>query len=215
MRQPSKQAIYRQTGQEETVKMTEDRLSRQLDFILEIDKLKHVLRRTLLPMGRRENSAEHSWHLAVVALLLAEYANEKVDVGRVILMVLVHDIVEVDAGDVFVYDEAAQARKAEREQRAAERIFNLLPPDQACWFRQLWDEFEQRSTPEARFANSVDRFQPILLNHAARGEMWRQYGITASRVLARNQPMQEGSTKLWEHTQALVKDAVAQGLLPQ
>lgn len=195
--------------------MAENRLNRQLDFLLEIDKLKHVLRRTLLPMGRRENSAEHSWHMAMGVLLLAEYANEPVDIGRVILLTLVHDIVEVDAGDVFEYDDAAQVYKAAREQQAAERIFNLLPADQAGWVRGLWEEFEQQGTPEARFAYAVDRFQPILLSHAGRGEMWRQYGITARRVLARNRGMEAGSKKLWEHTQALLRDAVAQGYLPE
>jgi putative hydrolase of HD superfamily len=194
--------------------MDDDRLNRQLEFLLEVDKLKHVLRRTLLPMGRRENSAEHSWHLAVFALTLADCADEKVDISRVIQMLVIHDIVEVDAGDVFVYDEAAQLHKIAREQQAAERIFNLLPPDQATILRQIWDEFEQRQTPEARFAQALDRFQPILLNYAGRGEMWRQYGITASRVLERNRPIEAGSRKLWEHAQTILKDAVEQGYLP-
>lgn len=195
--------------------MADDRLKRQLGFLLEIDKLKHVLRRTQLPMGRRENSAEHSWHLATAATLLVEYADEKVEIGRVVQMLLVHDIVEVDAGDVFLYDEAAQLQKAARERRAAERIFNLLPADQVACVRGLWEEFEQQQTPEARFANALDRFQPILLNYAGRGEMWRQYGITASRVLARNRSMEAGSKRLWEYAQVLIKSAVEQGYLPE
>ncbi len=195
--------------------MDDDRLNRQLTFILEIDKLKHVLRRTLLPMGRRENSAEHSWHLAVLVPALAEYADEPIDVNRVILMLLIHDIVEVDAGDVFVYDEAAQLHQAAREKQAAERIFNLLPDDQAGPLRRLWDEFVRQDSADARFANALDRFQPILLNHAARGETWRQYGITASRVLERNRSIEKGSRKLWEYVQALVRDAVEHGYLPE
>lgn len=195
--------------------MVDDRLNRQLEFLLEVDKLKHVLRRTLLPMGRRENSAEHSWHLAVFAMALAEFADEKVDISRVIQLLVVHDIVEVDAGDVFVYDDAAQRNKLAREQQAADRIFGLLPPDQATTFRQLWDEFEQCQTPESRFAQAIDRFQPLLLNYAGHGEMWRQYGVTASRVWERNRKIADGSKRLWEYVQALLKDAVAQGYLPE
>ncbi len=193
----------------------EDRLGRQIEFILEIDRLKGVLRRTHLPMGRRENSAEHSWHLAMAALLLAEHANQKVDIGRVVQMLLVHDIVEVDAGDTFIYDEAAQEQKAVREWQAAERIFNLLPADQAAWVRGLWEEYEQQRTPEAHFAYAVDRFQPILLNYTCRGRMWREHGITASRVRARNRAIEAGSVRLWERTQALIEDAVRQGFLPE
>jgi putative hydrolase of HD superfamily len=194
--------------------VAEDRLKRQIEFILEIDKLKGVLRRTYLPTGRPENSAEHSWHLAMAALLLAEYANQKVDIGRVVQMLLVHDIVEVDAGDTFLYDEAAEQQKAAREQQAAERIFNLLPADQAAWVRGLWEEYERRQTPEARFAYAVDRLQPILLNYTCRGRMWREHGVTASRVRARNRPIGDGSVRLWERVQALIEDAVRQGFLP-
>jgi putative hydrolase of HD superfamily len=195
--------------------MAEDRLGRQIQFILEIDKLKGVLRRTQLPMGRRENSAEHSWHLAMAALLLAEHANQKVDIGRVVQMLLVHDIVEIDAGDTFIYDEAAEEQKTVRERQAAERIFNLLPADQASWVRGLWEEYEQRRTPEARYAYAVDRLQPILLNYTCQGRMWREHGITASRVLARNRPIEAGSVRLWEHTQELIEGAVRQGFLPE
>ncbi len=195
--------------------MAEDRLVRQIEFILEIDKLKGVLRRTYLPAGRRENSAEHSWHLAMAALVLAEHARQKVNIARVVHMLLVHDIVEVDAGDTFLYDEAAQEQKADRERQAAERIFNLLPADQADWVRGLWDEYEQQQTPEARFAYAVDRFQPILLNYTCRGRMWREHGVTASRVRARNRPIEAGSVPLWEHAQSLIEDAVRQGFLPE
>ncbi len=193
--------------------MDDKRLDEQLQFVLEIDKLKHVLRRTLLPMGRRENSAEHSWHLAMCVLLLAEYADEKIDLARTVLMALVHDIVEVDAGDVYAYDDAAQRHKAERERKAADRLFNMLPPDQARQMREVWDEFEGRQTPESRFANAVDRFQPILLNHASRGESWRQYGITSERILARNRSIEAGSVRLWRYVEMLVEDALKQGYL--
>jgi putative hydrolases of HD superfamily len=193
--------------------MADDRFGQQIAFILEIDKLKQVLRRTLLLAGRRENSAEHSWHLATMVSVLAEYANEKVDVTRVTQMALVHDIVEIDAGDVFAYDEAAYAQKAVREQQAAERIFNLLPSDQARWVRGLWDEFEEQQTAESRFANALDRLQPILLNYAKQGEMWRQHGVTAARVLARNRVIAAGSQRLWEHVQSLVAEALRKGFL--
>lgn len=191
-----------------------DRLARQLAFVLEIDRLKSVLRRSLLTDGsRNENSAEHSWHIALMAVVLAEHAAEPVDVGRVVAMLLVHDVVEIDAGDTYVYDTVAAADKAEREERAADRLFGLLPADQAAEMRALWDEFERRETPEARFAAAIDRLQPILHNFATEGVAWRQHGVTADRVEAMNRHMGEGSEPLWEHARRLIADAVERGYL--
>jgi putative hydrolase of HD superfamily len=186
------------------------RLARQLHFILELDKLKSVYRRTyLLDETRSENSAEHSWHLALMAIVLAEHANEPLDVGKVIRMVLIHDIVEIDAGDTYIYD--VQDEKAERERRAAERIFGLLPPDQEEEFRALWNEFESAATPEARFASALDRFIPQLHNFHTQGRSWKEHGITSERVLQRNAEISRGSVTLWEWTQVLIERAEAEG----
>ena len=191
-----------------------DRLANQLLFILEIDRLKSVYRRTYLVDGTRsENSAEHSWHLALMAMVLAEHANKPLDVGKVIRMVLIHDIVEIDAGDTYIYDE--QGDKAEREQQAATRIFGLLPPDQEREFRELWEEFEGGETPEARFASALDRFMPQLHNYHTQGRSWKEHGITAERVLSRNVEIAGGSVTLWEFTQTLIEQAVAEGLFPE
>lgn len=190
------------------------RLRRQLDFILEIDKAKAVLRRSrLLDGSRRENDAEHAWHLAVMALVLAEYANEPIDLSRVVKMLLVHDIVEIDAGDTFIYDDADPHEKAQREQKAAHRIFGLLPPDQRQEFLSLWQEFEERSTPDARFAAALDRLQPLLANYHTQGSTWKEHGITKAQVIARNRHMHEGSETLWQYAEALITDAVAKGYL--
>jgi putative hydrolase of HD superfamily len=195
--------------------MTSDRLRDQIRFILEIDKLKGILRRSyLVDESRRENSAEHSWHVAVMAVVLAEHANEPVDVGRVVRMLLVHDIVEVDAGDTFVYDTAGADAKAEREQRAAERLFGLLPGEQGDELRSLWEEFEVANTPDARFAAALDRLMPVLHNVHTRGRSWREHGITADRVVGRNIRMAEGSRKLWEYARGLIENAVESGHLP-
>jgi len=191
-----------------------DRLAAQLRFILELDRLKSVYRRTyLLDETRSENSAEHSWHLALMAMVLAEHANKSLDVGKVIRMVLIHDIVEIDAGDTYIYD--AQGDKAEREEQAAMRIFGLLPSDQEQEFRALWEEFESGETPEARFASALDRFMPQLHNYHTQGRSWKEHGITAERVLARNVEIGEGSVTLWEFTQTLIERAVAEGLFPK
>jgi putative hydrolase of HD superfamily len=194
---------------------TQERFEKQIQFILEIDKLKTILRRTyLLNVDRAENTAEHSWHLAIMAILLAEYANEPVDIGRVVKMVLVHDIVEIDAGDTYFYDTTAGLDKSKRECAAADRIFGLLPPDQGIELRALWDEFEQGSTAEARFALALDRFIPQLHNYHTQGRSWAEHGITADRVLDRNACIADGSAKLWECARALLDDAVAKGFLP-
>src|SRR5215469_17295391 len=169
-----------------------ERLDHQMRFIAEAGRLKAVLRQTVLTeagLGRPENSAEHSWHLAVMALVLAEHAPPGTDIGRVTGMVLIHDLVEIDAGDLFVYADAAQqARQEEAERAAADRIFALLPADQAASFRGLWNEFEERRTPEARFARALDRLQPMLENFEAGGGTWQQHGITAGQVLTRVVP---------------------------
>ena len=196
--------------------MAADRLEQQMRFILELDRLKGVLRQTLTLGGtRQENSSEHSWHIAIMASLLAEYANEKVDVARVARMLLIHDVVEIDAGDTFCYDEVGNRDKAEREQRAADRLFGLLPADQGREFRELWEEFEAFETPEACFANALDRFQAMMLNHKSKGASWKKHGISSARVLERNAPVAKGSKKLWEYARELVLDAVAKGYVKE
>ena len=192
------------------------RLERQLQFIVEIDKLKSVYRRTYLIDGERnENTAEHSWHLAILAMILSEHANEPVNVERVVKMVLVHDIVEVDAGDTYIYDTQGALDKAERERAAADRIFGLLPEEQGDEFRKLWEEFESVATADARFAAALDRFIPQLHNYHTQGRSWKEHGISADRVLARNITIADGSKTLWECTQALIKRAVDEGLLQE
>jgi putative hydrolases of HD superfamily len=192
-----------------------ERLDQQLRFITEVDLLKGVLRQTMLTApARRENSAEHSWHVAVMALTLADHAPPGTDLGRVIAMLLLHDLVEIDAGDLFVYaDEAQQARQAQAESAAADRIFALLPQDQGAGFRGLWDEFEERRTPEARFARALDRLQPMLANFRAGGGTWLEHGITADQVLAKVQLIEDGSASLGRYATILVDRAVADGLL--
>jgi putative hydrolase of HD superfamily len=192
-----------------------ERLDQQLRFVTEIDRLKGVLRQTMLTdPRRRENSAEHSWHLAVAALALADHAPPGTDIGRVIAMVLVHDLVEIDAGDLFLYaDEAQQARQEEAERAAADRIFGFLPPDQAATFRGLWDEFEERRTPEARFARALDRLQPMLENLNVGGGTWQEHGITADQVLLKVRLIEDGSPALGRYARDLVARAVAAGIL--
>ncbi|MFH1268335.1 MAG: HD domain-containing protein [Planctomycetota bacterium] len=192
-----------------------DRFRRQIEFLIEIDKLKGVFRQTWLMDGsRRENDAEHSWHLAVMAVLLSEYAAEPdLDLAQAVRMVLVHDLVEIDAGDLLLYERQNRSDWAAREQEAAERIFNILPPDQADEFRGLWDEFEARATPEARFAAALDRFQPILHNYRTEGRLWREHGVTAAQVIAHNRHMAEGAPLLWEYAHKLIRDAVDRGYL--
>ena len=192
----------------------DERFDRQIEFILEIDKLKSIVRRTyLLHSDRAENTAEHSWHLAIMAILLAEHANEPVDIARVVKMVLIHDIVEIDAGDTYFYDSNAELDKHERECAAADRLFGILPSDQANELRELWEEFEAGQTAEARFALALDRFIPQLHNYHTQGRSWIEHGITADRVLERNASMAEGSQKLWERARSLLDDAVARGFL--
>ena len=194
---------------------TPERLAEQVRFIVEIDKVKHVLRQTWLADGsRRENDAEHSWHMALMAILLLEYAEEPgLDPLRALGMILVHDLVEIDAGDTFAYDDEARADQAERERRAADRVFGLLPPDQARALRALWDEFEARQTPEARYAAALDRLQPLLLHMPTEGKCWRSHGITADQVVERCSPIGDGSSVLWAYAQRLIREAVERGYL--
>jgi len=187
-----------------------------MQFIIEADKLKEVFRQTLCTQSRRaENSAEHSWHFALMVITLAEHSNHQpLDVLRVLRMVLIHDLVEIDAGDTFAYDVVNMATQHEREARAADRIFGLLPPDQAAEFRALWDEFEARATPEARFAAACDRFHPMLLNCLTGGVGWKKHGVTADKVIARNQHARDGSTAIWAYALRMIDEAVATGALP-
>ena len=195
--------------------MHDDRLARQLAFILELDKLKAVLRRTrLLDDSRHENSAEHSWHLAIMALLLAEYSDQPVDVPRVVALLLVHDIVEIEAGDTFAYDEAGVLDQAEREARAADHLFGLLPEDQGAALRTLWDEFEARQTPEARFAAAMDRLQPMLHNLQLGGGTWQSYGVGMDQILARAQPIADASAELGRFIAAELRRAYPEGRIP-
>jgi putative hydrolase of HD superfamily len=192
--------------------MDDERLARQIAFILEIDALKGVLRQSYLASGdRRENSAEHSWHVAVMALVLAEHANGSVDVGRVVAMLLLHDVVEVDAGDTYVYDDAARAAQAARERSAADRLFGLLPGGQGSDLRALWEEYEAQASREARFAAALDRLMPVLHNCATGGRSWREHGITADRVVARNERIREGSEALWRYALGRIREAEARG----
>lgn len=192
----------------------QDRLSAQLGFIAEIDKVKGIIRQTWVLDGeRRENDAEHSWHIALMAILLQEYAQEPIDVLHVVKMLLIHDLVEIDAGDTFAYDVAGHADKEEREQKAADRIFNLLPPDQADEVMALWREFEARETPESRYAAALDRFQPMFHNFLTNGKGWQKHGIRRDQVIARNQHIEEGAPALWKRAQVLIEEAVATGAL--
>jgi len=195
---------------------TVDRLAAQIAFLVEVDKLKEIFRQTQLINSRRqENDAEHSWHLCLVVLILAEHANDpQLDVLRVLKMLIIHDLVEIDAGDTFAYDTAAMAGQHEREAIAADRIFGLLPSDQTTEFRALWDEFEAQETTPAKFAAACDRFQPMLLNLKTGGASWRKHGITHDRVIARNESIAAGSNVLWERMSTMLAAAVADGLLP-
>ncbi len=191
-------------------------LAARLRFVLEADALKLVLRRNSITDGsRRENTGEHSWHLALMALVLAPYSRDAIDVSKVVEMLLVHDLVEIDAGDTFVYDTEAREAKEELETRAADRLFALIPGDIGTRLRSRWDEFEAGETPEARFAHSVDRLSPLLMNHANRGELWAQYGITSERVIAYNAHIADGSAALWTAARTVIDDAVANGWIPE
>jgi putative hydrolase of HD superfamily len=191
------------------------RFKKQIEFILEVDNLKHVLRQTILmDQSRRENSAEHSWHIALLVFVLAEYSKEPdIDLLHVVKMLLIHDLVEIDAGDTYCYDDIGRQDQARREEIAADRIFGLLPADQAAEFRSLWDEFEKRETPESRFANALDRVQPLLHNYFTDGRTWQENNITSSQVHRRMRPAEDGAPDLWEYVDALIEDAVKKDIL--
>ena len=192
-----------------------ERLDEQLRFLKEIDRLKSVLRQSpLLDSSRRENSAEHSWHLAMMAVTLGEYAPQGTDIGHVITMVLLHDIVEIDAGDTFFYAaDAALAQAHRAEHAAADRIFALLPADEAGRLRAIWDEFEERRSPAARFARALDRLQPVLANYHTDGSTWRMHGVTADQVLDKVCLIEDGSPALGAYARELIAAAVERGFL--
>ena len=192
----------------------DERLKKQLEFILEIDKEKNILRQTHLSgHGRRENDAEHAWHMAIMAYLLQEYSNEPVDIAKVMLMCLIHDVVEIDAGDTYAYDEKGKLSQREREVKAADRIFNLLPKDQAKSMRDLWEEFETCETPEAKFARCMDNLQPILLNDKTGGKSWRERQIKRSQVEERQKRTKMGSDTLMEVVTQIIEKNVKNGNL--
>lgn len=177
-----------------------ERLEKQMAFIKELDKMKQIGRQTYLSdASRKENDAEHSWHLAIMSLLLSEYANEEVDVLRVISMVLIHDVVEIDAGDTYAYDAVGNATKRDRELKAADHLFGMLPDDQRDKFRGLWDEFEAQETMESKFAHVLDNIQPMMLNAASGGKAWEEHGVHLSQILARNKHTADGSKTLWQY----------------
>lgn len=181
------------------------RFEQQIAFIMELDKIKSIGRQTYLADGsRKENDAEHSWHLAMMAFVLAEYANAPIDVLKAMKMVMLHDVIEIDAGDTYAYDAAGNATKRVRELAAADRIFGLLPNDQAVEYRALWDEFEAMETMEAKFANTLDKVQPLFLNDASGGKSWREHDVKAEQVMKRNARTAEGSIELWNYAKSLI-----------
>lgn len=189
-----------------------ERLQKQIAFIKEIDKVKSIFRQTYLTDGtRKENDAEHSWHIALMAVLLKEYVSEDVDVAKVMTMVLIHDLVEIDAGDTYAYDSEGAKSKREREVKAADRIFGILPEDQGMYFRELWEEFEAYETPDAKYAHLLDNFQPLLLNDASGGRSWNEHGVHKSQIYKRNEKVQETSQEIWNTIQEVVESHIARG----
>lgn len=189
-------------------------LFQQIQFIKEIDKLKYIFRKTrLINSDRLENDAEHSWHLAMMAIVLAEYANEPIDITKVIKMVLIHDIVEIDSGDVFAYDTTKNHDNFEEELEAAKRIFGILPENQAEEFISLWLEFEEMKTPESKFARSLDRLEPLLQNASNNGGTWREYDVKYDKVVEKKQVIKEGSAELWKYAKQLIDESVEKGIL--
>ncbi|MDO4481164.1 MAG: HD domain-containing protein [Bacillota bacterium] len=192
--------------------MEKERLGRQLDFIMEIDKEKNIFRQTHLSgRGRQENDAEHAWHMAVMIYLLREYANEEIDLSKAMMMALIHDVVEIDAGDTYAYDEEGLMHQKEKEARAAERIFGMLPEDQAKELRELFEEFEAYESPEARFVHAMDNFQPLLLNDSNNGGDWRTHKVCKSQIYKRNALTGRGSAEIWEHMESMIKENIRKG----
>ena len=194
----------------------DERLQKQLDFSLEIDKEKNIFRQTHLSgHGRNENDAEHAWHMAIMAYLLREYSNEPVDAAKVMLMCLIHDIVEIDAGDTYAYDEEGLKSQKARENAAKERIFSLLPDDQKEELTSLFDEFEASETPEARFAHAVDNLQPLILNNSNDGSDWKEHGVSARQIYGRQKKTAEGSEKLFEVTDQIIQNHIRKGTISE
>ena len=192
----------------------DERLTKQLRFACEIDKEKNIFRQThLTGHGRRENDAEHAWHMAVMAYLLKEYSNEPVDIAKVMIMCLIHDIVEIDAGDTYAYDEEAKKTQKEREEKAKERIFSILPEEQKAELIAIFDEFEESKTAEAKFARAMDNLQPLILNDSNGGSDWREHGVSADKVYARQIRTKPGSEKLYEITDEIIKKHIELGNL--
>ena len=189
-----------------------DRMKQQIAFLMEIDKVKNIFRQTYLADGKRkENDAEHSWHLAIAAFLLKEYVAEDVDVMKVMIMVLIHDLVEIDAGDTYAYDAEGAKTKRAREVAAADRIFGMLPEDQGGYFRELWDEFEAYESDDAKFAHLLDNFQPLLLNHESNGKSWTEHHVKKSQIYKRNEKIEETSPEVWELMKQIVEEHIALG----
>ncbi len=189
-----------------------ERLEKQIRFIVEIDKVKNIFRQTYLAdAGRKENDAEHSWHIALMAYLLQEYAEKPVDVSKVMLMVLIHDLVEIDAGDTYAYDDAGAETKRAREEAAADRIFGLLPEDQGQYFRELWEEFEAYESPEGKYAHLLDNFQPLLLNDASGGLSWQEHQVRKSQIYKRNEKIEETSETIWNCMKEIVQKHIECG----
>lgn len=193
--------------------MDKERLEKQLAFCLEVDKEKKIERQTYISdASRQENDAEHAWHMALMTLILSEYANEEIDVLKTISMILLHDVVEIDAGDTYAYDEEGKKTQKERELKAADRIFAILPEDQQKKFRALWDEFEAAETKEAKFARAMDNIQPMMLNNATDGMRWKDNGVRLSQVLKRNEKTPKGAKGLWEYAyENILKPNVEKG----
>lgn len=192
----------------------DERLAKQLAFALEIDKEKNIFRQTHLSgHGRNENDAEHAWHMAIMAYLLREYANEKVDITKVMLMCLIHDIVEIEAGDTYAYDEESQKTQKAREDAAKEKLYSLLPEDQKKELTALFDEFEESQTPEARYAHAMDNLQPLLLNNSNNGSDWKEHQVSARQVYGRQSKTKLGSEKLYEVTDQIIQEHIKKGNL--
>lgn len=193
--------------------MDKERLEKQFAFCLEVDKEKKIERQTYISdASRQENDAEHAWHMALMTLILSEYANEEIDILKTISMILIHDVVEIDAGDTYAYDEEGKKTQKERELKAADRIFAMLPEDQQARFRALWDEFEAAETKEAKFARTMDNLQPMMLNNATDGKSWKKKGVRLSQVLKRNERTPKGSKELWDYAyENMLKPNVEKG----
>jgi len=196
--------------------MSSENLLKQIEFIKEIDKVKYIQRKTkLFNSDRNENDAEHSWHLAVMAVVLAQYANEPVDILKVVKMVLIHDIVEIDAGDTFIYDTQKDHSNTDEERLAANRIFGLLPQEQAAEMIAIWEEFEAGQTAEARFARAMDRLEPLLQNTSNNGGTWSEFGVTFSKVYDKKRVIKEGSETIWNYAETLIRESVERGILKE